>query len=440
MQTQAYFENIQNHILSEIEQAHSSIQLAVAWFTDENLFKALCGKARKGVAIELMIMSDEINNSCGINYDLLCNAGGKVWKINTFGATENLMHNKFCIIDNSTVINGSYNWTKKAQHNHESITIISENIELALQFSDEFRSIKEKYFGKDTESIVVDFGIICSRLSTLKETIRTGDAEDIDYLAAKLKKHIKLFSDPKLSTIVKIIDYIERRYYSEAVDEITLFINRYKSLTVYTDTEIAALRLELRSLELRISSLEDEKIEHEKLIHEFEVRHNRELGDIILKILKLKAGKYKFEARNNPEKEKDYEEAEQDYRSFYDSYETLKEEKIFELTEEQKKELKIIFRRASKLCHPDAVDEEHKKDAEEIFKDLNNAYSKNDFEKVQQILNDLEKGIFTLGSDTINEKGKLLIMIKDLRRVYERLEKEVRQNKQDITYKLLISI
>jgi hypothetical protein len=31
-------------------------------------------------------------------------------------------------------------------------------------------------------------------------------------------------------------------------------------------------------------------------------------------------------------------------------------------------------------------------------------------------------------------------MIKDLRRVYERLEKEVRQNKQDITYKLLISI
>jgi len=114
-------------------------------------------------------MSDEINNSCGINYDLLCNAGGKVWKINTFGATENLMHNKFCIIDNSTVINGSYNWTKKAQHNHESITIISENIELALQFSDEFRSIKEKYFGKDTESIVVDFGIICSRLSTLKE-------------------------------------------------------------------------------------------------------------------------------------------------------------------------------------------------------------------------------------------------------------------------------
>jgi len=75
-------------------------------------------------------------------------------------------------------------------------------------------------------------------------------------------------------------------------------------LTVYTDTEIAALRLELRSLELRISSLEDEKIEHEKLIHEFEVRHNRELGDIILKILKLKAGKYKFEARNNPERKR----------------------------------------------------------------------------------------------------------------------------------------
>jgi len=100
MQTQAYFENIQNHILSEIETSSQLDTISRGWFTDENLFKALCGKARKGVAIELMIMSDEINNSCGINYDLLCNAGGKVWKINTFGATENLMHNKFCIIDN----------------------------------------------------------------------------------------------------------------------------------------------------------------------------------------------------------------------------------------------------------------------------------------------------------------------------------------------------
>ena len=29
------------------------------------------------------------------------------------------MHNKFCIIDKSIVINGSYNWTRKAKNNFE---------------------------------------------------------------------------------------------------------------------------------------------------------------------------------------------------------------------------------------------------------------------------------------------------------------------------------
>jgi phosphatidylserine/phosphatidylglycerophosphate/cardiolipin synthase-like enzyme len=194
MQTQAYFEEIQQHILHEIEPAKSSIQIAVAWFTDEKLFSALCAKAKSGIAVELMLMNDEINNSSGINYDSLSSAGGKVWKISNTGGHDRLMHNKFCILDNNTVINGSYNWTRKAKQNHESITIISENIELALQFSDEFRAIKENYFGKDAESIVVDFAIICSRLSTVKEAICTGDAEDIEYLIAKFKKHIKLLN------------------------------------------------------------------------------------------------------------------------------------------------------------------------------------------------------------------------------------------------------
>ncbi|HYN79679.1 MAG TPA: phospholipase D-like domain-containing protein [Lamprocystis sp. (in: g-proteobacteria)] len=35
------------------------------------------------------------------------------------------MHHKFCVIDRATVIIGSYNWTKRAQANDESITVIA---------------------------------------------------------------------------------------------------------------------------------------------------------------------------------------------------------------------------------------------------------------------------------------------------------------------------
>ena len=165
MQTQAYFEDIQYHIKHELGKAKASIYIAVAWFTDEELFEILCRKTNDGVSVDLMLMDDEINNGSGIDYGRLggqafqtrastnktsANASsgyGKVWKIN--GANQNgiLMHNKFCVIDGETVINGSYNWTNKAKQNHESITVIYEAPDLARQFIAEFNAIKEKHFG-----------------------------------------------------------------------------------------------------------------------------------------------------------------------------------------------------------------------------------------------------------------------------------------------------
>ena len=440
MQTQAYFEEIQKHILHEIEKAISSIQIAVAWFTDMKLFSALCNKAKSGVPVELMLMNDEINNTCGINYDLLTNSGGKVWKITNSGGHDSLMHNKFCVLDNNTVINGSYNWTRKARQNHESITIISDNNELALQFSDEFRSIKEKYFGKNAESLVVNYSIICSRLKSLHDSIRTGDKEDIEYLSGKLKKHIKSFNDANLSNIYQIIEHLEKYRFAEAVNEISSFIDRYTTLVVYIDPEIAALRLELRVLELQISSLDDEKVELEKLLHEFEVRHNQELGDILIKILRLRLEKLKFESEQNTNKEKEYIDAEEDFTNYNNSYNTLKQEKIIELNEEQKNELKNMYRKASKLCHPDVVGDKFKKDAEEIFKELNKAYNKNDLEKVKQILNNLEKGIFKQGSETISEKQELLWKVANLRNLRDALENEVQKIKSHPTHLQLIKI
>ena len=60
------------------------------------------------------------------------------------GAYAPLMHNKFCIIDNSILIFGSYNWTKKAKSNHESITVIEEDYNLILDFNQEFDKIKKE--------------------------------------------------------------------------------------------------------------------------------------------------------------------------------------------------------------------------------------------------------------------------------------------------------
>ena len=413
----------------------------MAWFTDDRLFDALVSKAASGVPVELILMNDEINNNCGIDFNLLATKGGKVWKIGSGEANDTLMHNKFCVIDSDTVINGSYNWTKKAKQNHESITVITEDTELAEQFISEFHSLKEKYFGPDAESVIIDYGKVCIRLETLKNAILLEDKEDIAAQMKKIKAIVKPANKENNATLIhEIIQFAEKRQYGDAVRCINEFTIKFKSLTVYIDTELAALKLELRGLELQLSSLEDEKAEIEKTLHEFEIRHNRELGEIILKILFHLKKKLKEEAANDKSKQQEYKEAEKDYDEFNNNYASLKDEKINELNEEDKKSIKDLFRKASKLCHPDKVSEEQKEEAERIFKELNNAYKQNDLKKVKDILTNLEKGIFLSKSDTVNEKAKLLVMVNQLRLKRDLIEEELNMLKASETYKTVANI
>ncbi len=44
----AYFDDIRQQILKELAKSQSSINVAVAWFTNHNLFDMLCNKIKEG--------------------------------------------------------------------------------------------------------------------------------------------------------------------------------------------------------------------------------------------------------------------------------------------------------------------------------------------------------------------------------------------------------
>ena len=71
MITQAYFEDIHHYIKRALEKAKNSVFIAVAWFTDPELFEVLCRKAEEGIAVELMLIDDKINNGYRIDYGRL---------------------------------------------------------------------------------------------------------------------------------------------------------------------------------------------------------------------------------------------------------------------------------------------------------------------------------------------------------------------------------
>ena len=432
MQTEAVFENIGERIQQEIRKAQKSIFIAVAWFTNKSLFNELVNKAKNGCTVTLIISNDKINLNSSIDFENLNTNKSKVYKVGN-GNTE-LMHNKFCVVDYSTVITGSYNWSYKAESNFENVIITSNDTTLAEQFIAEFNNIQRQYYPDIVkEDIVFPLNKIIKRLEILKNYILLEDIEELDKETSKLKEY-----DFNLD-LLEIIDDVKKEEFASAITKIENFISKNNQLSIWIDAEISALKLELKNLENQLNSYDNEKIELEKILSEFQHRHIVELGSIILEILKLR--KQKFKAASDQTK---FEEAENDEREYREQVDTEKKKEIYELTDEQKAQLKTKFRKATMLCHPDKFANEPieiQKQVEEIFKELNEANAKNDLKKVAEILANLEKGIFsTTKGDKLTDKDQLRQTVNRLRVKVKILESEIITIKQSETLKTILDI
>lgn len=138
----SYFSQIKQEILFQLEKATTSIQVAMYWFTHEELFDKLCEKLQSGVKVTLLIHLDYVNNrASGLDFQVFIQLGGKLY----FAKKAYPMHHKFCIIDNHTLINGSYNWTYYAEmKNSENILVIQDEPISIQNFHDEFELLKQK--------------------------------------------------------------------------------------------------------------------------------------------------------------------------------------------------------------------------------------------------------------------------------------------------------
>lgn len=133
MHSKVYFKNIKNEILEEIGNSKFSISVAVAWITDIEIIDKLLSCLRRGITVNVLSFEDKINGM--ENFKKLYFNGANV------RLSQKLMHNKFCIIDNKTIISGSYNWTNNAKYNSENITVTTNNIDFAYQYQLEFDSL-----------------------------------------------------------------------------------------------------------------------------------------------------------------------------------------------------------------------------------------------------------------------------------------------------------
>lgn len=179
-------------------------------------------------------------------------------------------------------------------------------------------------------------------------------------------------------------------------------IEQKYGISVYQDVDILTLKLEISLLENDIHVYDNERTEVEKLLADFHYQYSMQLGDIISEILSLKK---QIALQNNDQTA--YEEAEQDEKIYQEQLFEQKSKVYHELSDKDKKKLKQVYRKASQLCHPDRVSDEQKEVAQAIFVKLTQAYEQNDLKKVEQILLDLQKGIFKARSDTVTQLDTL---------------------------------
>lgn len=138
-----HFSKIAKIIKADIESGKNKIKIAVAWFTNDDLFNILLKKLDNSeIKIELILHDDPINNNqFGIDWSLFISKGGTLYINNNIEK----MHHKFYIIDDKIISTGSYNWTKSAEkYNHENIIRAKNNIYLINQYTKEFNKLKHE--------------------------------------------------------------------------------------------------------------------------------------------------------------------------------------------------------------------------------------------------------------------------------------------------------
>lgn len=161
----AYFSDIRNRIIPCLDNATNKIQVAMAWFTSNELFEALINALNRGVNVELILLDNAINYMYyAPDFNEFINSGGK---LRIAGPEVGFMHHKFCVIDDCLAITGSYNWTYYAETRNVENIVISDNSDIVTLFSDEFQRLQN----------ILSVSSSCTRLSW--DDIEQRD--DVDY-------------------------------------------------------------------------------------------------------------------------------------------------------------------------------------------------------------------------------------------------------------------
>ena len=433
MQIDSYFTqqiDVKSIILKQLDNAENTVFVAVAWFTDIKLFKKLVELQKRGVRVEVIITNHEFNHSSRNDYSQIDLNGGYFSMV---GNDIKLMHMKFCIIDFNTVISGSANWSNKAfSTNNEEVTIVIDNLQRANEFVSEFKRLKELSSKTDDTKEALTLQEIYKHFKLIKAFLEIGEPHKMQSYIYKLEDH------PDVAPILQLLKAAD---YEKAVDKMNAFEKERTILVDITAIEKQQLLNQINLISFQLESLEVKKADVERVLEQFNHRYILELNPLISKILQLKRKIYKKLERFGFVDE-NFQKIDEEFHQTNEDYEREKDIDIPELNEDDTRNIKELYRNASKYCHPDSLKcvFEDKEKAAIAFTVLTDAYKNNDIDAVRSIHDDLTSKNPSFNLSAESELEKLRLRFESLKEKYTRLKDELAIILFSEQYKTIIAI
>ena len=121
-------------IIQSLNGAQQSLHIAMYYFTDPELAKAVVQAHQRGVATYVYLDRSQVSQQYSQSRYLVQH--GVPVRISSNSA---IMHNKFAVIDSSVVLTGSYNWTQSAYERNDENLLYIQRDDIAQRYKNRFR-------------------------------------------------------------------------------------------------------------------------------------------------------------------------------------------------------------------------------------------------------------------------------------------------------------
>lgn len=236
-------------IIETIASAKRDIKIAMAYFTDRDIASQIVNARDKGVDVSIILSNDSNNENVKSILSPKC-------KVYTHVANgRGLMHHKFCIVDNSLLLHGSYNYTYNALNNNEESLNLTDSYNLISEYSNIFEVLLKDLQANenmDQEQLIFQPKDDANYLENFTDTLKNHISQIFDnFNADELTKEGNNLSKDSEGSQAVFINYLD-----STLSEVNTILNQSDHTKVLVKTRMTS-SLD-RAIETNSSDLESD--------------------------------------------------------------------------------------------------------------------------------------------------------------------------------------